>query len=152
MTDEGAMTDERADRALAGAAALSALATVGPPAAEVVDATDWPATRWDDLAVRSPGGHAFQSHAWGELKAGGGWQIRRLAIRVAGSEDAWLGVISLQERQIGPWSVRYAPGARSSWATPRQMGRRFSGAWPALPGGTGPLSSPSTRSGRRVGR
>lgn len=76
---------------------------------EVVDATEWPPRDWDELAVRSPGGHAFQSHAWGEQKARAGWQIRRLAIRVAGSSGEWLGVVSLQERRIGPWSVLYAP-------------------------------------------
>ncbi len=77
--------------------------------ADVVDATDWPAPAWDELAVRSPGGHAFQSHAWGALKAEGGWRIRRLAIRAAGSSDGWLGVVSLQERRVGRWSILYAP-------------------------------------------
>lgn len=105
----GAVTGPRADRATAGATPTSAPTTGGLPATEIVDASDWPAARWDELAVRSPGGHAFQSHAWGEHKAEGGWRIRRLAIRAAGAQDAWLGVVSLQERQIGRWSVLYAP-------------------------------------------
>lgn len=81
----------------------------GAPPAEIVDATDWPATRWDELAVRSPGGHAFQSHVWGEQKASGGWTIRRLALRAGRTGDDWLAVVSLQERRLGPWPVLYAP-------------------------------------------
>lgn len=93
-----------------GAGRPTALRTPdGTLPADVVDATDWPAPAWDELAVRSPGGHAFQSHAWGELKAEGGWRIRRLAIRAAGSSDRWLGVVSLQERRVGRWSILYAP-------------------------------------------
>lgn len=102
------MTNDHAGPATAAAAQGPAPTTGGFPATEIVDATAWPATRWDELAVRPPGGHAFQSHAWGELKVQGGWRIRRLAIRAAGSPDAWLGVASLQERRIGPWSVLYA--------------------------------------------
>lgn len=62
---------------------------------ELADVTDWKAPRWDALAVRSPAGHAFQSHAWGELKRSLGWTPRRYLVRVAGETVA---VASLQER------------------------------------------------------
>ena len=35
--------------------------------------------RWDDLAVRAPGGHVLQSKAWAEHRATRGWQPRFLA-------------------------------------------------------------------------
>ena len=33
---------------------------------------------WDQPAVRAPGGHVFQSRAFGEFQAGRGWQVRYL--------------------------------------------------------------------------
>jgi len=73
---------------------------------DLVDLTGWPSEEWDDLAVRSPAGHPFQSVAWGELKAAQGWVISRLAVR---GPQGWLAVASLQERRLGPWSLLYVP-------------------------------------------
>lgn len=63
----------------------------------LVDATDWPADRWDELAVHSAGGHAFQSHAWGELKRPLGWVPRRFVVETSGRPIA---VASFQERPL----------------------------------------------------
>jgi lipid II:glycine glycyltransferase (peptidoglycan interpeptide bridge formation enzyme) len=35
---------------------------------------------WDRLATAAPNGHLLQSWAWGELKAGFGWRVQRLAV------------------------------------------------------------------------
>ena len=59
----------------------------------------WAPDRWDELAVRSPAGHAFQSHAWGELKRALGWTPRRYLFRAGGEVVA---VASLQERPALP--------------------------------------------------
>lgn len=80
----------------------------------VIDATDWAASAWDDLAVRSPMGEAFQSHAWGELKRGLGWTPLRYVVEWAGAPVA---VVSLQERPLfgrragplGRYRIQYAP-------------------------------------------
>ena len=86
----------------------------GSAAFRVVDATDWQASAWDDLAARSPMGEAFQSHAWGELKRGLGWTALRYVIEVEGKPIA---VVSIQERPLlgrraGPlrrFRIHYAP-------------------------------------------
>ncbi len=62
---------------------------------EVEEVSGWEAPRWDSFAVRSPAGHAFQSHAWGELKRSLGWTPRRYLLRTGGEIVA---VASLQER------------------------------------------------------
>jgi peptidoglycan pentaglycine glycine transferase (the first glycine) len=78
----------------------------------IVDATDWEPSAWDDLAVRSDQGEAFQSHAWGELKRGLGWTPLRYVIETSGRPVA---VASIQERSIirrGPlrrFRIHYAP-------------------------------------------
>ena len=78
----------------------------------IVDATDWEPSAWDDLAVRSDCGEAFQSHAWGELKRGLGWTPLRYVIEASGRPVA---VASIQERPIirrGPlrrFRIHYAP-------------------------------------------
>jgi lipid II:glycine glycyltransferase (peptidoglycan interpeptide bridge formation enzyme) len=69
---------------------------------------------WDDLAVRSSMGDAFQSHAWGELKRPLGWTPLRYVVELDGSPIA---AASIQERPIldrlpGPgrrWRILYAP-------------------------------------------
>ena len=66
-------------------------------AVRVVDATDWDAAAWDDLAVRSPMGDAFQSHAWGELKGGLGWTLSRYGIELEGRRIA---VACVQDRPL----------------------------------------------------
>jgi peptidoglycan pentaglycine glycine transferase (the first glycine) len=84
------------------------------PEPSIVDASDWPADRWDQLAVSSAAGHAFQSHAWGELKRPLGWTPRRFLVE---SEGAPLAAISFQQRPLsrrlpGPFAQRtllYAP-------------------------------------------
>lgn len=38
---------------------------------------------WDELVATTPGGHVLQSWAWGELKAGFGWRVQRLAVEGA---------------------------------------------------------------------
>ena len=74
-----------------------------PRQLRIVDATAWPAERWDTLAARSDAGHVFQSHAWGESKAGLGWRPIRVVVELEGEQ---VGVASLQERTI----ARSAPG------------------------------------------
>ncbi len=80
----------------------------------IVNATHWEPSAWDDLAVRSPMGEAFQSHAWGELKRGLGWTALRYVIELAGSPVA---AVSIQERPIvsrrarglARYRIHYAP-------------------------------------------
>jgi peptidoglycan pentaglycine glycine transferase (the first glycine) len=80
----------------------------------LVDASGWAPAAWDDLAVRSGLGDAFQSHAWGELKRGLGWRPLRYAIEAEGRRVA---VMYVQERPLssrlaGPgrhFAVQYAP-------------------------------------------
>lgn len=64
----------------------------------VVDASAWPADRWDALAARSEHGEAFQSHAWGESKAVLGWRPLRIVVERDGQA---IGAVSLQERSLG---------------------------------------------------
>jgi lipid II:glycine glycyltransferase (peptidoglycan interpeptide bridge formation enzyme) len=83
-------------------------------AIEVVDASDWEPAAWDDLAVRSPAGEAFQSHAWGELKRGLGWTPLRYVIEAHGRPIA---VAYVQDRTLsrrlpgplGALRVQYSP-------------------------------------------
>jgi lipid II:glycine glycyltransferase (peptidoglycan interpeptide bridge formation enzyme) len=90
---------------------LNAAADAGV-SVRIVDATDWEPSAWDDLAVRSDRGEAFQSHAWGELKRGLGWTPLRYVIEASGRPVA---VASIQERPIirrGPlrrFRIHYAP-------------------------------------------
>jgi peptidoglycan pentaglycine glycine transferase (the first glycine) len=80
----------------------------------VVDATDREPAAWDDLAVRSPLGEAFQSHAWGELKRSLGWTPLRYLIELDGTAVA---AVSIQERPVlghragplGRYRIHYAP-------------------------------------------
>jgi lipid II:glycine glycyltransferase (peptidoglycan interpeptide bridge formation enzyme) len=83
----------------------------------LLDATAWPAERWDELAVRSPGGHAFQSHAWGTFKEPLGWSSRRYVI---GRGAETVAAVSVQVRspalpgravwrRLGPAAFLYAP-------------------------------------------
>src|SRR3972149_2785853 len=67
--------------------------------ATLVDATDWPAERWDRLAVGRPAGHAFQSHAGGELKRPLGWTPQRFVVELRGQPVA---AVSFQERNLAP--------------------------------------------------
>jgi peptidoglycan pentaglycine glycine transferase (the first glycine) len=75
---------------------------------EVIDRTDAPAAEWDALAVRSPRGEALQSHAWGEMKASGGWRPLRVRIERDGVPVA---VCSIQERDLASPVVRRLPGS-----------------------------------------
>jgi lipid II:glycine glycyltransferase (peptidoglycan interpeptide bridge formation enzyme) len=83
-------------------------------ALRVVEAADWEPSAWDDLAVRSPMGEAFQSHAWGELKRGLGWTPLRYVFELEGHPVA---LVSIQERSLlgrraGPlrrYRIHYAP-------------------------------------------
>jgi peptidoglycan pentaglycine glycine transferase (the first glycine) len=65
---------------------------------EIVDATAWAAAAWDEVALRSERGEAFQSHAWGELKRDLGWTASRYVVELDGRRIA---AISLQERPLG---------------------------------------------------
>lgn len=73
---------------------------------EVVDLSDASADEWDALAVRSPRGEALQSHAWGEVKAAGGWRPLRVRIDRNGVPVA---VCSIQERDLSAPVTRHAP-------------------------------------------
>ena len=83
-------------------------------AVRVVDATDSDPSAWDDLAVRSPMGEAFQSHAWGQLKGGLGWTPLRYVVQL---ESEPVAVVSVQERPLlgrraGPlrrYRIHYSP-------------------------------------------
>ena len=83
-------------------------------ALHLVDATGWEPSAWDDLAVRSPMGEAFQSHAWGELKRGLSWTPLRYVFEL---EDHPVAVVSIQERPLlgrragpmGRYRIHYAP-------------------------------------------
>jgi len=83
-------------------------------AVSVVDATDREPAAWDDLAVRSPLGEAFQSHAWGELKRSLGWTPLRYLIELNGEPVA---AASIQERAVlgrragilGRYRIHYVP-------------------------------------------
>ncbi|MGA3029923.1 MAG: peptidoglycan bridge formation glycyltransferase FemA/FemB family protein [Candidatus Limnocylindrales bacterium] len=85
-----------------------------PGDVNVVDASGWEPSAWDALAVRSPMGEAFQSHAWGELKRGLGWSPLRYAVELGGAPVA---VVSIQERPLlgrrggplGRYQIHYAP-------------------------------------------
>ncbi|MBX3029309.1 MAG: GNAT family N-acetyltransferase [Chloroflexi bacterium] len=76
--------------------------------------TDADATTWDALAARSPRGEALQSHAWGELKAAGGWRVIRVRIELDGTPVA---VASVQERDLAEPVLRRLGG----------LGRRVAG-------------------------
>jgi lipid II:glycine glycyltransferase (peptidoglycan interpeptide bridge formation enzyme) len=82
---------------------------------EVVDLTAAPADQWDALAVRSPRGEALQSHAWGEVKAAGGWRALRVRVDRDGTPVA---VCSIQERDLASPVARRLPGG---------VGRRLGG-------------------------
>src|SRR3990172_2779770 len=94
--------DPALDNAAADAAAID---TAHQDHATLVDATDWPAMRWDRLAVWSPAGHAFQSHAWGELK-------RPLPVPPPGA-DPPRGLGRRRARRPG-WAPRAGPEAPGS--------------------------------------
>jgi peptidoglycan pentaglycine glycine transferase (the first glycine) len=86
----------------------------GSVAIGLVDATDWEAAAWDELAVRSPNGDAFQSHAWGELKRGLGWTPIRIVIMADGRQvaAAYIQERPLSSRLPGPLgrtTIQYAP-------------------------------------------
>ena len=83
------------------------------PSLEVVDATEWEAAAWDDLAVRSPAGEAFQSHAWGELKRGLGWNPMRYVVDVEGRHVA---AAYVQERPLSRRPLGPLPGLRVLYA------------------------------------
>lgn len=88
--------------------------TDAPKALQIVDASLWEPEAWDELAVRSPLGEAFQSHAWGELKRGLGWTPLRYLVQLDGMPVA---AVSIQERAVlrsgggplGQLRIYYAP-------------------------------------------
>jgi hypothetical protein len=61
---------------------------------------------WDTRAVDAPGGHVYQSRAWGEFQAGLGWRVRYLRF------DDGFPVLVLQRRWpwIGGWSAYVSRG------------------------------------------
>jgi serine/alanine adding enzyme len=61
---------------------------------------------WDTFARRHPQGHLLQSAGWGVLKAGFGWERRRVA--VAAPEGLLAGALLLFRRRLGI-SVAYVP-------------------------------------------
>jgi lipid II:glycine glycyltransferase (peptidoglycan interpeptide bridge formation enzyme) len=90
----------------------SVASTGAAAAVRLVDADGWSPGDWDDLAVRSPHGDVFQSHAWGELKRNLGWRPIRYVVELAGRPIA---VCSIQEKSVvqrlglGRLRVHYAP-------------------------------------------
>jgi len=94
---------------------VDSVASSGARAAvRLVDAGAWAPRDWDDLAVRSPHGDVFQSHAWGEVKRGLGWTPLRYLIE---SEGRQVAVCFVQERPVvrlrglRGFRVHYAPRA-----------------------------------------
>lgn len=73
---------------------------LGEGQTSVIEATEWPPEQWDELAVHSPHGQAFQSHAWGELKRPLGWRPRRFVVQ-AGERP--VAVVAFQERGVVRW-------------------------------------------------
>ena len=71
--------------------------TDAPGEVQVIDATEWEASAWDDLAVRSALGDAFQSHAWGELKRALGWTPHRYVVESGSGRAA---AVYLQDRPL----------------------------------------------------
>jgi lipid II:glycine glycyltransferase (peptidoglycan interpeptide bridge formation enzyme) len=88
---------------------------------EVIDLTGASAPDWDALAARSPRGEALQSHAWGEVKAAGGWRSLRVRIDRDGEPVA---VASIQERDLASPVVRRLPtGLRGLLGVAGELGR-----------------------------
>ena len=87
------------------AAAADAGERIDPRLAGIrlIDASSWEPAAWDELAVRSAMGEAFQSHAWGELKRGLGWTPLRYVVESGGRRVA---VAYVQERSL----LRRLPG------------------------------------------
>jgi lipid II:glycine glycyltransferase (peptidoglycan interpeptide bridge formation enzyme) len=74
----------------------------------LVSAANFTPASWDRLAVRSPFGHAFQSHAWGELKRGLGWTPQRHLVELEGEVIAVVASLSRSLLGLGPLGkVRY---------------------------------------------
>lgn len=75
----------------------------------VSDATLW------DAAVAANGGHVLQAYGWGELKAGFGWEVLRLAVRTvtAGADLPYKAGAQVLFRRFGPFSLAYIP--RGPW-------------------------------------
>jgi lipid II:glycine glycyltransferase (peptidoglycan interpeptide bridge formation enzyme) len=92
--------------------------SAGRPGLRAVDMTDAPPEAWDALAVRSPRGEVLQSHAWGELKRRGGWEVRRYRIEDRGRPIA---VASIQARPLLPARLSGMPGVAT--AAGRTAGR-----------------------------
>ena len=64
---------------------------------------------WDDLLSRSPGGgHALQTHAWGEFKATQGWKPLRLALK-DGNRVLGVGQVLVRRPPGVPGKVAYCP-------------------------------------------
>ena len=88
-----------------------AAATAGA-SVRLIDASGWLPRDWDDIAVRTPSGDVFQSHAWGEAKRALGWTPLRIVIE---SEGQPIAVCFVQERSIvrraglARFRVHYAP-------------------------------------------
>jgi serine/alanine adding enzyme len=73
------------------------------PALAIVEPDD---AAWDSFTEQHPQGHLLQSSGWGRLKAGFGWQPRRIA--VAAPEGVLAGAQVLFRRRLGV-SVAYVP-------------------------------------------
>jgi lipid II:glycine glycyltransferase (peptidoglycan interpeptide bridge formation enzyme) len=111
-----------------------------PDGARLVDATDLAATEWDALAVRGDRGHAFQSHAWGELKRASGWEIRRFRVDRDGGPVA---VFSVQIRGVGQAAARrLGPFGRFVPAGLAEASYVYAPRGPIIVGATAPSAPP----------
>ena len=75
--------------------------------------SDLSASEWDELVAESPGGgHIFQSHAWGEMKRGLGWEPLRLVLE---KDAEVIGTAQLLLYGILPIPGRFAFCPKGPW-------------------------------------
>ena len=68
---------------------------------------------WDELVANSPGGgHVFQSHVWGEMKRGLGWEPLRLVLE---KEGEVVGTAQLLLYGVTPMPGRLAFCPKGPW-------------------------------------
>ena len=79
----------------------------------VEEMRDIDAATWDRLLLHSPGGgHAVQTHAWGEFKATQGWRPQRLALKDGATV---LGVAQVLLRRVPGATGALAYCAKGPW-------------------------------------
>jgi lipid II:glycine glycyltransferase (peptidoglycan interpeptide bridge formation enzyme) len=82
---------------------------------------------WDEQLLAWPRAHLLQSHGWGELQAGAGWEVERLTITVESGRALPLSVLrggsgapGLPPRLYIPKGPAAAPGDTPAWRAAAQ--------------------------------